>query len=332
MSTFPYVPMPALDAGPEPKDSWDDLDDTTLVPTGKTARQLDKPAPDQYARTDVASGLSLGSRASTSKAVNQVAMFKCDACKGSGRFVRGFYNPVDYGPCNKCKGTGKLKTDPETRAKQKQARAKSKEARKREYLDQHLPEFTWATGAMGRFDFARSMVEAVEQHGSWTEGQLAAIRKCMARDEERKKEREAKHAAAPQVTGTGFEKMLEAFARATASGLRYPKLRVGAFTFSLAGERSKYAGQALFVKLAEEARTEGGDLYLGRISLDGRWFPSSSAPGYQSQIFEICHDPMAAAVMHGKRTGRCSCCGLELTNEESVRLGIGPICREKWGL
>lgn len=40
---------------------------------------------------------------------------------------------------------------------------------------------------------------------------------------------------------------------------------------------------------------------------------------------------MAAAKMHGQQTGICSCCNAELTNPESIALGIGPICREKWG-
>lgn len=306
--------------------TFDDLDDTSLVPTGKTAAQMGRPAPDQFARTDVASGVSLGSRASVTKTVNQVAMFKCDSCNGSGRFIRGFNNPRDYGPCNKCKGTGKLKTDPETRAKRKKARIDKKKAAMGDYVAAHVQEFAWVAAAQCRFDFARSMAEALKQHGSWTEGQLAAIRKCMARDEERKKEREATQAAAPVITGEGFDRMLATFAQAKQSGLKWPKLRIGEFTFALAGERSKYAGKALFVKHAEHD-------YQGRIDLEGRWFPSRECgPDQDKAIRTICSDPLAAAVLHGKQTGRCACCGLELTNEESVRLGIGPICREKWGL
>lgn len=327
MSTFPYVPQPALDAGPEPKDDWSDLDDTSLVPTGKTARELNKPAPDQFARTDVASGVSLGSRASTTKNVNQVAMFKCDSCNGSGRFVRGRLGyERDYGPCNKCKGTGKLKTDPETRARQKKAREDRKKATAGEYIQQHIAEYTWAVANMSSFEFARAMANEIKTKGWWTDGQLTAIRKCMARDEERKKAREAQAQAAPQLTGTGFERMLAAFASAKAAGLKYPKLHVGDFTFALAGDRSKYAGKALFVKHAE-------DDYCGRIDLDGRWFQAGAAGRkHADRIAEICRDPLGAAILHGKQTGRCSCCGRELENEESVRLGIGPICREKWGL
>lgn len=306
--------------------SWDDLDDTSLVPTGKTARELGKEPDFASIELRIAAHLSMGKGKSTQENRNQVAQFKCDACGGSGRWYPRFSYSHPGGPCRKCKGTGKLKTDPEKRAKQKKARVDKKKAILGEYIAAHTAEYTWAITNMAHFGFALSMYEAVKQHSSWTEGQLIAIRKCMARDVEREKAREAVQAAAPVITGEGFDRMLATFANAKASGLKWPKLRIGEFTFALAGERSKYAGKALFVKHAEYD-------YQGRIDLEGRWFPSRECGPQQDQaIRTICSDPLAAAVLHGKQTGHCACCGLELTNEESVRLGIGPICREKWGL
>lgn len=319
------APTFAATGGP-PKDDWSDLDDTSLVPTGKTAREL-KTEPD-YASIElrIAAHMSMGTGKSTEENRNQVAQFKCDACGGTGRWYPRFSYSHMGGPCRKCKGTGRLKTDPEKRAKQKKARETRKKTALGEYIAAHTPEYTWAITSMAHFGFAKSMYDAVKQHGSWTDGQLAAIRKCMARDEERKKEREAIEAEAPVLTGEGFDRMLATFANAKASGLKWPKLRIGEFTFALAGERSKYAGKALFVKHAE-------DDYCGRIDLEGRWFQAGEAGRkHEARIKEICSDPLAAAVLHGKQTGHCACCGLELTNEESVRLGIGPICREKWGL
>lgn len=306
---------------PKPDASWDDLDDTSMIPTGKTARQL---APDQYARTDVAAGVSLGRRASTIENRNQVAQFKCDKCRGSGRWSPSPMSSF-VGPCRKCKGVGKLKTDPETLAKRKQAKLKKAEADRGTYIAAHIPEYTWAVCNMQKFDFARSMVEAIKLQHHWTDGQLAAIRRCMARDEERAQARAAVEAAAPVVAGEGFARMLATFARAKQSGLKWPKLRIDPYVFALAGERSKYAGKALFVK-------HDNDGYLGRIDLDGRWFPGDAGKGHDDEVRRICKDPLAAAVLHGKQTGHCACCGLELTNEESVRLGIGPICRAKWGM
>ncbi len=324
------APTFAAPGGPPKDDDWSSLEDGSFdVPAHEWSRSQagTKPAPDKYAHTDVASGVSLGSGASTTKNVNRVAQFKCPACNGSGRFIRGFHNPVDYGPCNKCKGVGKLKTDPETRTKQKKAREDAFKRRKGEFVSAHIPEATWVAANLRHFEFARSMEQALGQYGAWTDGQLAAIRRCMARDEERKVAKQAQAAAAPTVTGAGFERMLAAFASAKASGLKYPKLRIGEFTFALASERSQYNGKALFVRHI----TDG---YLGRIDLATARFIRAGACGREMEqaITAICSDPLAAAVLHGKQTGHCACCGLELTNEESVRLGIGPICRDKWGM
>jgi hypothetical protein len=49
------------------------------------------------------------------------------------------------------------------------------------------------------------------------------------------------------------------------------------------------------------------------------------------QIIEVASDPSKAAVAYGMKTGNCSCCAKPLTNKVSVELGIGPICREKYG-
>lgn len=40
-------------------------------------------------------------------------------------------------------------------------------------------------------------------------------------------------------------------------------------------------------------------------------------------------DPMEAMKADGRRTGRCCCCGRELTDPDSIAAGIGPICEAK---
>ena len=70
--------------------------------------------------------------------------------------------------------------------------------------------------------------------------------------------------------------------------------------------------------------------YLGKVtpnSLDSRL-----ADDVKAVLFEAASDPLTAAIRYGRETGSCSCCGRDLTNAESIRLGIGPICREKFGL
>jgi hypothetical protein len=45
----------------------------------------------------------------------------------------------------------------------------------------------------------------------------------------------------------------------------------------------------------------------------------------------VAADPEQAAVAYGKRFGQCSVCARELTNEDSINRGIGPICAERFG-
>ena len=75
-----------------------------------------------------------------------------------------------------------------------------------------------------------------------------------------------------------------------------------------------------------------GKEYAGKI-MGGVFMPVSSAPdGLGDDIAEIAKDPRGKAVEHGRMTGRCSCCGRELSDPKSVALGIGPVCADQWGL
>ena len=80
---------------------------------------------------------------------------------------------------------------------------------------------------------------------------------------------------------------------------------------------------AIYVKAVE------ADQYLGEI-VDDKYLPTREASQEQvAQVVLIAADPGEAAKVHGVKTGQCSCCGLP--NAESIKLGIGPICRDKYG-
>lgn len=295
---------------------FDDLEDADEFAVTRPA-----PGPEQ-ARTSVAAGITLGTGRNNIENRNQVAQFKCTHCRGSGRFVRGFYNPRDYGPCNRCKGTGFTKTDPMVLQQQKQNRLHAKQLRTKQYREEHKAEFEWCAQRANRLAFAASMLEALNKYQSWTDNQLAAIRRCIAKDQER--------TARPpdaEVAGPGFTRILGAFVSARASGLKYPKFTVGDYRFSPATSSSRYPAGTIFIKRVDDGT------YCGRIEQGGQFYESRSCgPVGVAQIREICADPLRAAQLHGKQTGRCSCCGRELENAESVALGIGPICRGKWGI
>ena len=112
------------------------------------------------------------------------------------------------------------------------------------------------------------------------------------------------------------------FAAARANHIQRPKLRLGNVVFSLAPDHGKNAG-AIYVKT--------GEVYLGKIA-DGRFHPVRDCDAtLAAHVIEVASDPHRAAKAYGQHTGKCSCCGRPLTNGESIDLGIGPICRDKYG-
>ena len=255
---------------------------------------------------------------------------KCEDCRGTGSFYS--YSGRYVGPCFKCKGAGvrRYKQSAEQRAKARDAAdaRKAKQAaeateRAKAWLDANPVEADWLRDSFNTFEFARSMVEALYKYGHFTEKQEAAVRNAAAKSAARKAqwaaERAEREANKAEVQ---IGRIAEAFAAAKASRLKWPKLRLDTFVFSLASESGRNAG-AIYVKEDET--------YLGKIA-DGRFTRSRDCDAAtEARIVAACADPAAAAEAYGKATGQCACCGRELTNEESIARSIGPICAEKWG-
>jgi len=115
--------------------------------------------------------------------------------------------------------------------------------------------------------------------------------------------------------------VLEAFDRARAAGIASPGLRLGDFVFKAAPPAGRNAG-AIYVTRRR--------IYLGKI-VYGRFQPVSDCDQATADaIVAAAVDPLAAAVAYGMTTGRCSCCGRLLTDPESVRVGVGPICAARY--
>lgn len=271
-------------------------------------------------------------RAALSSATSTVTYEeKCADCRGTGSFYS--YTGRYVGQCFKCKGAGvrRYKTSAEQRAKARDAADAKRKSAAQAAADSaaawqaaNPAEAKWMHTAAARgFEFAASMIEALLKYGHLTEKQEAAVRnataKSIAREAQWAADRAARDANAAVVE---IDRIAAAFASAKAAGLAWPKLRLADFTFSPAGESSKNAG-SIYVKQ--------DDLYLGKVT-DGRFTRSRDCTDAQeAAIVAACADPHAAAVAYGKETGVCACCGRKLTNAESVELGIGPICRDKWG-
>lgn len=73
-------------------------------------------------------------------------------------------------------------------------------------------------------------------------------------------------------------------------------------------------------------KIENGVLVIFHGRIAGR----ITAKELRDALLLIEQDPEAAAVLHGKASGRCAVCSRDLTDPESIARGIGPICAEKF--
>ena len=174
----------------------------------------------------------------------------------------------------------------------------------------------WCQGS-----FAHSLWQQSRDRGL-SERQLAWAHK-LATDLLQAESAESENSEEPQFAG-----LFEPFMAARAKGAKRLTMR-----FSDAILKLNKTGDAIWVLSATE-KVEGDyglqPKYLGKVThgrLDSR-IPDS----VKETLIAAAADPLSAAIRYGRETGSCSCCGKELTNKESIRLGIGPICREKFGL
>ena len=263
---------------------------------------------------------------------------QCRKCRGTGRYNA----PSTHGSrCFECDGVGTktFKSSPETRAKAKSSATARKAKRAAEIATAKAdaaivfraanPEIcAWIDAKAPTFGFAASMLGAINQWGGLTPGQNEAVKRCIAKDAERKIEAVARAEAAPVADQAGVDRLKLAFdtaieyARAKGRGLKMPRITIGNMTISPAKTTSSNPG-ALYVK--------NGSEYLGKVQ-NGRFFGVRTCTEVQEkQVLAFIADPKAAAIAYGIETGVCCICNATLTNKVSIEAGIGPICATKFG-
>lgn len=242
----------------------------------------------------------------------------CKRCNGTGRFA--FISRFGS-ECLACKGAGSrtFKTSPEQRQRAKASAAARAERKSQEAVQGFAEQFpavhAWLVEAAPRFDFARSMLEAVGKWGRLTDGQRAAVERCMARDAERKAQRaeqQKRREEQPEQRMDKFFAVMLKHKNFHAGDLKMSRGRDGATVWIRHAAAEKALG-----------RIEGGALTIwDRAGVD--------TDAVRKTLAEFEENPLEAAKRYGKLTGRCCSCGRELTDPASIEAGIGPICAEKF--
>lgn len=241
--------------------------------------------------------------------------YPCGQCGGTGIYS-GPRVHQEKRHCFACRGRGWFKTDPRKLKQRREARAKKKadaiaEARA---FNESISLFSKIESISSWHSFAQSLMDQHRAGRAWSERQVAAASDALDRVEQRRREREQ---SALQVN---LQPILDLFLTAAASGYKRPIYRAEGLILSLAPATGVNAG-AIYVKSEDK-------LYLGKV-VQGRYLGKDEA---RTPLQRIAESPRDAAIRYGQRTGSCACCGRALTNAASIKLGIGPICAEKWGL
>lgn len=246
----------------------------------------------------------------------------CKSCGGTGRY----HGKSSHGnKCFTCKGVGyhEYKTSPQYRADQRAkgaaSRAKKKESAQAAWKAANPAAAHWVATDGG--NFAASLRNSLEQYGSLTPNQTAAVLRSIEGQKQAKAAAAARQADAKDVS---VSKMLEAFETARKNGLKAPKLRFLGCVFKPA----KQHPGVLYV--TDKPGYEEGT-YLGKIA-DGKFIRSRECTLEQEKVvLAVCLDPASAARVYGREVGSCCVCGRELTDPGSIAEGIGPICSAKAG-
>ena len=253
------------------------------------------------------------------------AGYNCPRCGGTGRYT--YANGNTY-KCGKCRGTGRLKTSPQQRIKARAYSAKAAIQRKEENVEEfgkrEPAALTWLTSNNG--DFAASLLDQVKKKGDLSPKQLQAVYQSIAREADWAKQREQK-ATQTQIDMTD---LLNRFALALKAGIKRPKVNTGDLLFSLAPAHGRNAG-CVYVKGEKDAY--GDRPYLGKITPEGKFFAGPNVEDdVKQRIAEVGSDVVGSAKAHGAQHNNCCFCSRDLTTDESVSNGYGPICADRYGL
>ena len=102
------------------------------------------------------------------------------------------------------------------------------------------------------------------------------------------------------------------------------------FRVSKSGSRSKYDGQ---LQLSDGVY---GSLYFGRIDQQGNIYLAYKGKARKNEIMtlltNLVKNPEAIAKEYGRLSGNCCFCRKELSTDNSLEVGYGPVCAENFNL
>lgn len=169
-----------------------------------------------------------------------------------------------------------------------------------------------------RSEFVNSLVDRINTNKYMSDAQVSWVYYLAEKAWEPKKEKK-------ENVGVNADEIIAALSQAYVNGLKRPSIRLNKNLKAKFTSVGKNPGGAWV--------TYNGEL-VGKIDCNGTFFaynnPYISNDDLLQTIVDLNNNFEDKIRDQGMLIGQCMCCGLPLTNELSIRLGIGPICREKF--
>ena len=130
--------------------------------------------------------------------------------------------------------------------------------------------------------------------------------------------------------------IIDMFRTAKAAGAKYPKFSLpcpatgSVVVLRFAGAKSQQPGT---VTVTDDGRYPDQKFY-GRVNHAGEFVASRhpSAIRVRDFVAKFAADPAGFAKAHGDLVGNCMFCSKDLTVQDSIARGYGPVCASKYGL
>ena len=135
----------------------------------------------------------------------------------------------------------------------------------------------------------------------------------------------------------GFTQVIDVLDHIFQSGNDWPAFIIGDvdnqnIKFYRAGQKARTPGSCSIIDASDGT-------FLGSVTRNGAFVPSYTLRcatrdfkiAFWALLKDLRHDAEATLAENGKKLGRCCLCHRPLSDQESVELGIGPVCRKKAG-
>lgn len=166
-----------------------------------------------------------------------------------------------------------------------------------------------------RNEFVNSLADRINSNKYMSDAQVAWVYYLAEKASAPKRAPEAKQESVKA------DEILAALAQAYVNKIKKPVIRLN---------------NGIKVKFMAHGKNAGGawvtrheDL-VGKIDSNGDFFSYNNDDDLVQTIADFNNNFEDKIRVAGITSGQCMCCGLPLTNQLSMRLGIGPICREKY--